>query len=63
MFNTMSEAYDYYDAMLDEEGPVTVAGMGFYPSEILKRMDVIAYRTGFNDYMDALEVNTDDLED
>ena len=59
----MEQAYDYYDSMLDSEGLVTVAGMIFYPSDVLKKMDRIAYDTGFNDYMDAIGIDTDELED
>jgi hypothetical protein len=63
MIKTMEQAYDYYDSMLDSEGLVTVAGMVFYPSDVLKEMDRIAYDTGFNDYMDAIGIDTDELED
>jgi hypothetical protein len=63
MIKTMEQAYDYYDSMLDSEGLVTVAGMVFYPSDVLKEMDPIAYRTNFNDYMDAIGIDTDELED
>jgi predicted nucleic acid-binding Zn-ribbon protein len=42
-----------YDSLLDESGPVTVAGLGFYPSRILGELDPIAYRCGLNDYVDS----------
>ena len=61
MIKTMEQAYEYYDSMLDSEGLVTVAGMIFYPSDVLKEMDPIAYRTNFNDYMDAIGIDTDEL--
>jgi hypothetical protein len=61
MIKTMEQAYDYYDSMLDSEGLVTVAGMIFYPSDVLKKMDPTAYRCGFNDYMDAIGIDTDEL--
>ena len=60
---TMDEAYSVYEEMLDESGPIEVAGIEFFPSQILKEMDAIAYRCGFNDYMDALGIDTDELED
>lgn len=44
---------DMFDDYLDEEGIVTVAGMEFYPSVLLKRADSIAYRTAFLDWVDA----------
>jgi hypothetical protein len=47
--------------MLDESGPVVIAGLEFNPSDILKEMDPIAYRTSFNDYMDSIGVDTDDF--
>ena len=54
-------AYNQFDDMLDESGPVVIAGIEFSPSAILKEMDPIAYDTNFNDYMDACDINTDDL--
>jgi hypothetical protein len=57
----MEQAYDAYNQMLDESGPVIIAGLEFYPSDILKEMDPIAYRTSFNDYMDSIGVDTDDF--
>ena len=63
MIKTFTEAYEQYDQMLDEAGTVTVAGMEFYPSAVLKEMDNIAYTCGFVDYMDSIGVDTDELED
>jgi hypothetical protein len=56
-----NDAYNRFDDMLNESGSVIVAGQEFYPSDILKEMDPIAYRTYFNDYMDAIGVDTDDF--
>jgi hypothetical protein len=61
MIKTMEEAYERFDDMLDESGPVVIAGLEFSPSAILKEMDEIAYRTYFNDYMDSMDIDTDDL--
>ena len=61
MIKTIEEAYERFDDMLDESGPVVIAGIEFSPSAILKEMDPIAYDTNFNDYMDAIGVDTDDL--
>ena len=68
-----------YDEFLDEiEGSVTVAGMEFYASDILKSCDPIAYRCGkvdyesnfdldnleeYNDLKDELELLEDQLSD
>jgi len=61
MIKTMEEAYERFDDMLDESGPVVIAGLEFSPSAILKEMDPIAYDTNFNDYMDSMDIDTDDL--
>ena len=42
-----------YEDMLDEcYEPYSMGGMTFYPSDILKSCDPIAYRCGFNDFFD-----------
>ena len=51
---TEEEGMERYDAMLDENGPIEVGGGSFYPSDILKNCDSIAYRVGFSDYVDTL---------
>jgi hypothetical protein len=63
MIKTMEEAYERFDEMLDESGPVIVGGIEFSPSAILKEMDPIAYDVGFNDYMDSMDIDTDELSD
>ena len=59
MIKSWAEAKVSYNMMLDEEREVMVAGMQFWPSEILRRLDPIAYRTGLNDYLDALGIDSD----
>ena len=54
-------AYNRFDDMLNESGPVVIAGQEFYPSDILKEMDPIAYDNMFMDYMDSIGVDTDDF--
>lgn len=53
-----------FDDYLDDcEGPVTVAGQRFWPSDILKKCDPIAYHEEFRNYSDIgnqLWVNTPD---
>ena len=57
---TCSEAE--YDEFLDEiEGSVTVAGMEFYASDILKSCDPVAYRCGKVDYESNFDL--DNLEE
>lgn len=57
---TTREAYKMYDEMLDYEGPVSIAGLYYDVSYILKRIDRVAYDTMFNDYMDTLIVEETD---
>ena len=45
-----------YDEILDEEGAVNVAGMKFYPSDILKNCDPIAYRCGLSDIQEYEDI-------
>lgn len=45
---------DRYDEMLDDVyGDVEVAGMSYATSRVLKEIDDVAYRTGFNDWLDS----------
>ena len=51
---TMEEAEEMYEEMIDEcYGEVNV-GVTFNASRVLKELDPIAFRCGFNDYMDSL---------
>jgi len=43
-----------YEDMLDEMGTIEICGLGYYPSEILSKVDPIAYRCGMSDYYDSL---------
>ena len=45
------EAYELYDEMLNENLP---SWRGYSPAHILKNIDQVAYRCGFNDYTDTL---------
>ena len=50
-----------YDEMLDEVyGMVEVAGMMYDTSRLLSECDPIAYRCGFNDYLDSIDYDEDD---
>lgn len=49
-----------YNDCLDSEGTVVVRGLEFYPSEIISELDPIAYRCGYNDWIDSIQA---DLED
>ena len=62
MITSWESAKVSYDMMLDEDREIMVAGMQFWPSEILRRLDPIAYRTGLNDYLDAMGVDSDTFD-
>ena len=51
----MAEAEEMYENMIDEiSGDVRIGSLTYMASEVLKRIDPIAYRCGFNDYLDSL---------
>lgn len=64
---TESEALEMYEEMLDECNPmVTIGSLQYFPSTVLKEVDPIAYRCGFNDYVDSLtdsDIYVEDLTD
>lgn len=52
---TEEQAYEMFDEMLNEVyGGQTVAGIEIDPAEALKRIDPIAYRVSFHDYVDSI---------
>jgi hypothetical protein len=56
MLYTETEIEEQYNEMLDECYPVVKIGyMEFYPSQILKNCDPIAYQIGLSEYEDTLE--------
>lgn len=58
---TWEEAYAAYDEELNSAGDIEVAGLLFSPARIIRELDPIAYRTGFNDWADAEGIDTDAL--
>lgn len=56
------EALEAYTESLNAGEWPTVAGMEFAPSDILKELDPIAFRTGFHDWLDAEGIDLDELE-
>ena len=50
-----------FDSYLDDEGSVAVCGLEFYPSDILKSCDPIAYRCAKSDYESNYDL--DDVEE
>lgn len=64
MFTTISESVAAYDDMINEvDGPVVIAGLYYDSAQALNAVDPIAYKCGWIDYMDALGIDTDELED
>jgi hypothetical protein len=56
MLYTETEIEEQFDDFLDEVYPVVKIGeMTFYPSQILKNCDPIAYRIGLSEYEDMLD--------
>ena len=56
MLYTETKEEEMFDEMLDDCYPVVKIGyMDFYPSQIFKNCDPIAYQIGLSEYMDALE--------
>lgn len=57
-------ALDQYNEYLDNsvDVPVQVAGINFDGSRILRTLDPIAYRVGFDDYLDAEGIDLDELD-
>lgn len=61
-FTTWQEAEESYDEILDQSGMVGIGSLSYAPSQVLRAVDPIAYRTGLLDYVDAEGIDSDDLE-
>jgi predicted nuclease with TOPRIM domain len=46
--------------MLDEQGDIEIGTLSFSPSDVLREMDPIAYRTGLLDYVDGFDIEDDE---
>lgn len=63
-FTAMSELVEAYREFLNEIEPeVTICGCTFEPAAILEELDPIAFRCGYLEYADSLDIDTDELED
>jgi len=62
MIKSWAAARESYNLMLNDADEIMVAGLQFMPSEILRRLDPIAYRTGLNDYLDGMGVDSDEFD-
>ncbi|QUD16406.1 hypothetical protein SYGMH1_75 [Escherichia phage vB_EcoM_SYGMH1] len=61
-FEIDEDKYDEnYNEWLDEiHGEIMIGNISFLPSRILKELDPIAYRCGFSDYIDSLDIEDDE---
>ena len=48
---------------MDEQGPIVILGISFYPSSVLREMDPIAYDTELCNFFDAMGFDPDDEVD
>lgn len=57
--NFEPDLHDYYDESLDDIYQEEIDQVSFislpYPSELLKAHDPVAYRCGYNDYLDSFD--------
>ena len=63
---TLSTAESLEEAFceaMDQDGPVTILGISFDRSYILKEMDPIAYDTELANFMDAMGFDPDEEDD
>jgi len=51
---TEYEAFKMYDEAYNMEGLIKIGNLTFEPSQIVKQLDPVAYRVGFNDFCDSL---------
>ena len=58
---TLSEAKDMFNDYLDSDsdGMILIAGMTFLASEVLEKMDSIAYKEEFKIYLNAISYDFD----
>jgi len=53
-----NELHDMFDEYIDEVSPVVEIGnLKYTPSHVLKQIDETAYRCGFDDWLDAENIN------
>ncbi|NBW23409.1 MAG: hypothetical protein EBR82_87260, partial [Caulobacteraceae bacterium] len=55
---------ELYREVLDESGAVEIGGLSFMPSDIIEKLDPVAFRCGVNDYADSLinDTITDEID-
>ena len=59
-FDVSFEIKTWFDEMLDESYPVfEIGNLKFYPSQILRECDPVAYRESLLNFEDAIRENED----
>ena len=48
------ELYESFDDALDQHDPFKIGSLTFYPSQVLKNCDPIAYNIGVDEYADNI---------
>lgn len=59
---TWEQAEEWFDEVLDQEGPVKIAGIEFDRSRILKEVNANDYRSLLFDFVDGMGIDSDELE-
>ena len=59
-FETEQQAYEAYDEYLDEQADVVIGSLSYSPSRVLKAIDPIAYRCGFDEFMEWNSIAEED---
>ena len=62
MFTSWREAEESWNDLLDEAGDVELNGVEYQRSRLLIEVDPTNWRCGLLDYIDAMGVDSDDLE-
>lgn len=64
IITTMSELVGAYRDFLNEVEPeITICGCTFEPSIVLEELDPVAFRCGYLDYANSIDIDIDELED
>ena len=62
MNKLMNKYLEMYIEDIDNNNPIiTINGIEFLPSKVLEEMDPIAFKVGFNDWCDWMNIDLDSL--
>lgn len=57
-----SDLWEQYKEWLDEQEEITIGYLTYSVSQVLEAVDPIAFRVGFNDYIDFMEISDDQIK-